>query len=119
MQEVGTTRAHYLILGTYTSRPVYETSEADFDKCIDLNLRSIFHSVHTAFPELQKAREKGLPAAVVNISSTGGVKGRPGLTWYSASKAAANSVTQSLAQEFANDQIVSKLAFTGAYGNRG
>ena len=98
-----------LTQGTYQSKPVYETTEADFDKCIDLNLRSIFHSVHSGFPALQAARKAGQPAAVINIASTGGVRGRPGLTWYSASKAAAISVTQSLAQEFAAEQIVSPL----------
>ncbi|KAK1922507.1 toluenesulfonate zinc-independent alcohol dehydrogenase TsaC [Papiliotrema laurentii] len=91
--------------GTYKSKPVYETTEADFYKCIDLNLLSIFHSVHQALPRLQEAGRKGQPASMVNISSTGGVKGRPGLTWYSASKAAVISVTQSLAHEFASDQV--------------
>ncbi|KAI5474789.1 DNA-directed RNA polymerase III subunit RPC2 [Pseudohyphozyma bogoriensis] len=44
-------------------------------------------------------------ASVINIASTGGVKGRPGLTWYSASKAACISVTQTLAIEFAPSQL--------------
>ncbi|GFZ44442.1 hypothetical protein JCM24511_02164 [Saitozyma sp. JCM 24511] len=91
--------------GTYASKPVLETTEADFDKCINLNLRSIYHSVIACMPSLIAATDKGLPASMVNIASTGGVKGRPGLTWYSASKAGAINATQSLAHEFADHQI--------------
>lgn len=94
--------------GTYPSKPVLETTEADFDKCISLNLRSIYHSVIACMPSLIAATKKGLPASMVNIASTGGVKGRPGLTWYSASKAGAINATQSLAHEFAAHQIVSE-----------
>jgi NAD(P)-dependent dehydrogenase (short-subunit alcohol dehydrogenase family) len=90
------------------TKPVLETTEADFDKCINLNLRSIYHSVIACMPSLIAATEKGLPASMVNIASTGGVKGRPGLTWYSASKAGAINATQSLAHEFAGQQIVSE-----------
>lgn len=50
---------------------------------------------------------------MVNIASTGGVKGRPGLTWYSASKAGAINATQSLAHEFADHQIVSEHSMAG------
>lgn len=92
---------------TYASKPVLETTEADFDKVNDVNLKSIFYSVHVMVPALLETRKQGGSAAVVNVASTAGIMGRPGLTWYCGSKAAAISVTKNLAIEFGPDQIVS------------
>lgn len=92
---------------TYASKPVLETTEADFDKVSDVNLKSIFHSVHVMVPALLETRKRGGPTAVVTVASTAGIMGRPGLTWYCGSKAAAISVTKNLAIEFGPDQIVS------------
>lgn len=83
------------------------TTEADFDLCIDVNLKSLFHSVHVAVPVLQKTTAAGQPAAVINIASTAGIMGRPGLTWYCGSKAAVISCTKNLSIEFGPEQIVS------------
>jgi 3-oxoacyl-[acyl-carrier protein] reductase len=93
-------------IGTYPSKPVLETTQADFYKCIDLNLLSIFHSVHTVLPLLRTAAGEGTNSSMVNIASTGGIRARPGLTWYSASKAACITATQTLSQEFAAEQVV-------------
>lgn len=98
--------------GSYTSKPVLETTVNDFNKCINLNLLSIFNSVHATIPALREAAAAGQPAVMVNVASTGGVKGRPGLTWYSASKAGAISVTQSMAHEFGPEGIVSDICCT-------
>lgn len=72
---------------------------------MDVNLRPLFHTVHVMIPALQKTREQGGPAAVVNIASTAGIMGRPGLTWYCGSKAAVISCTKNLAIEFGAQQI--------------
>ncbi|BEJ10911.1 hypothetical protein CspHIS471_0103330 [Cutaneotrichosporon sp. HIS471] len=103
---------------TYASKPVLETTEADFDKVNDVNLKSIFYSVHVMVPALLETRKKGGPAAVVNVASTAGIMGRPGLTWYCASKAAAISVTKNLAIEFGPDQIRFN-AICPVFGNTG
>jgi len=42
---------------------------------------------------------------VINIGSTGGIRPRPGLTWYNATKGAVNLVSKSLAVELAPDKI--------------
>jgi len=60
---------------------------------MDVNLKSVFHSVHVMIPALRKTRKAGGPAAFVNIASTAGIMGRPGLTWYCGSKAACISVS--------------------------
>jgi 3-oxoacyl-[acyl-carrier protein] reductase len=43
--------------------------------------------------------------AIVNIGSTAGIRPRPGLTWYNASKGAVNLLTKSMAVELAPDAI--------------
>jgi 3-oxoacyl-[acyl-carrier protein] reductase len=42
---------------------------------------------------------------IINTGSTAGIRPRPGLTWYNASKGAANLLTKSLAVELAPDNI--------------
>jgi 3-oxoacyl-[acyl-carrier protein] reductase len=42
---------------------------------------------------------------IVNIASTAGVRPRPGLTWYNASKGAVITMTKSMAVELAPDRI--------------
>ncbi|EKC99184.1 oxidoreductase, short-chain dehydrogenase/reductase family [Trichosporon asahii var. asahii CBS 8904] len=103
---------------TYKSKPVLTTTEADFDLCIDVNLKSIFHSVHVAVPVLQKTTAAGQPAAVINIASTAGIMGRPGLTWYCGSKAAVISCTKNLSIEFGKQQIRFN-AICPVFGNTG
>jgi len=44
-------------------------------------------------------KEKG--GAIINIGSTAGIRPRPGLTWYNASKGAVNLVSKSMAVELA------------------
>lgn len=90
---------------TYKSKPVLETTEKDFDLCIDVNLKSVFHSVHVMIPALREARKAGGPAVMINVASTAGIMGRPGLTWYCGSKAAVISCTKNLSIEFGAEQI--------------
>ena len=42
---------------------------------------------------------------ILNIGSTAGVRPRPGLTWYNASKGAVNLLSKSMAVELAPDHI--------------
>ena len=42
---------------------------------------------------------------ILNVGSTAGLRPRPGLTWYNASKAAANLLSKSMAVELAPDHI--------------
>ncbi len=43
---------------------------------------------------------------VVNVGSTAGIRPRPGLTWYNATKGAVNLATRSLAVELAPQKIL-------------
>jgi NAD(P)-dependent dehydrogenase (short-subunit alcohol dehydrogenase family) len=103
---------------TYKNKPVLDTTEKDFDLCFDVNMKSVFHSVHVMIPALRETRKNGGPAAIVNVASTAGIMGRPGLTWYAASKAACISCTKNLAIEFGPEQIRFN-AICPVFGNTG
>jgi 3-oxoacyl-[acyl-carrier protein] reductase len=49
-------------------------------------------------------RERG-GGAIINIGSTAGLRPRPGLTWYNATKGAVHLMTKSMAVELAPDKI--------------
>ncbi len=57
---------------------------------------------HAAVPVL---RRQGRGGAIVNISSTAGIRPRPGLVWYNGTKGAMNVMTQCMAIELAPDRI--------------
>ena len=86
---------------THDNKPMLEVSESEFDKCFDVNVKSFFHNVHAVVPVMRKAGK----GSIINICSIGGIRPRPGLTWYSASKGAAIVATKSIALEVAEDGI--------------
>ena len=67
----------------------------DWDMCYEVNLKGIWHMSRAAVPQF---RTNGA-GKIVNIASIAGRKGGAGLAHYSASKAGAISLTQSLATE--------------------
>lgn len=82
---------------THRNKPILEVTEDEFDRIFRVNVKSIFHFVREAVPAM---RERG-GGAIVNIGSTAGMRPRPGLTWYNASKGAVNLLSKSLALEVA------------------
>jgi 3-oxoacyl-[acyl-carrier protein] reductase len=86
---------------TYRNRPMLEVGEAEFDRVFAVNVKSIFLMAHAFVPHM---REKG-GGAIINIGSTAGLRPRPGLTWYNASKGAVHLMTKSMAVELAPDKI--------------
>ncbi len=86
---------------SHRNRPMLEVDEAEFDRVFAVNVKSIFHMAHAAVPHLKK-RGGG---AIINVTSTAGIRPRPGLTWYNGSKGAANTITKSMAVELAPDKI--------------
>lgn len=73
---------------SYRNKPTLEVTEAEFDKVMAVNVKSIFLSVSAVVPAL-KNRGGG---AIINIASIGAMRPRPGLVWYNASKAAVANV---------------------------
>jgi 3-oxoacyl-[acyl-carrier protein] reductase len=87
---------------TYRNQPILETTEAEFDKVFAINVKSIFWMTRAVLPVL---RAQGRGGSIVNIASTAGIRPRPGLTWYNATKGAVNIATLAMAQEFAKDNV--------------
>jgi 3-oxoacyl-[acyl-carrier protein] reductase len=82
---------------THRNRPILEVDEATFDRIFAVNVKSIFNMVRAVVPVM---RDNG-GGAILNVGSTAGMRPRPGLTWYNASKGAVNLVSKSLAVELA------------------
>ena len=77
-------------------------TDEDYDKVFAVNVKSIYYSTNVLIPYMQK---KGNGGSFVTIASTAGIRPRPGLTWYNASKAAVINASRTMAVEFAGDKI--------------
>jgi 3-oxoacyl-[acyl-carrier protein] reductase len=86
---------------THRNKPMLDVTEAEFDRVFAVNVKSIFLMAQAAVPHLRR-RGGGV---ICNIGSTAGIRPRPGLTWYNASKGAVNLVSKSMAVELAPDRI--------------
>ena len=82
--------------------PAGEVEEALFDRLFAVNVKSLYWMARHAVPVMQA---QGRGGAIVNIGSTGGIRPRPGLAWYNATKGAVHVATLTLAQELAADRI--------------
>src|ERR1700733_3192551 len=82
---------------SHVRRPMLEVEEDEFDRLMAVNVKSIFLFAHAVVPLMRKAKS----GVIINIGSTAGIRPRPGLTWYNASKAAVNLLSKSLAVELA------------------
>lgn len=82
---------------THRNQPLLETDEASFDRVFRVNVKSIYHFVQATVPVMRDAGG----GVILNVGSTAGLRPRPGLTWYNASKGAVNLMSKSLAVELA------------------
>ena len=86
---------------THTNMPLLDVDEATFDRVFAVNVKSIYHMVLAVVPLMRKRRS----GVILNVGSTAGIRPRPGLTWYNASKGAVNLLSKSLAVELGPDRI--------------
>lgn len=86
---------------THRNQPMLEVDEAMFDRMFDVNVKSIYHMTNAVVPVMRK-QGKGV---ILNIGSTAGIRPRPGLTWYNATKGAVNVLSKSMAAELGPDNI--------------
>ena len=87
---------------THRNGPVLDVDEAMFDRVYAVNVKSIFWMTQAAVPVLRSQKRGG---SIINISSTAGIRPRPGLIWYNGTKGAVNTITQCMAVELAPDNI--------------
>jgi 3-oxoacyl-[acyl-carrier protein] reductase len=82
---------------THLPMPMEEVSVADFDRVLNINMRSVFLTARHLVGHM-----KGNGAGVIlNIASTAGVSPRPNLNWYNASKGWVITATKTMAIELA------------------
>jgi 3-oxoacyl-[acyl-carrier protein] reductase len=86
---------------THRNRPLLEVDEATFDRVFAVNVKSIYLMTLAVVPIMRKNKQ----GVIINIGSVSGIRPRPGLVWYSASKAAANLVSKAMAAELGPDGI--------------
>ena len=86
---------------THRSQPMLDVDEATFDRVFNVNVKSIFYMTHAVVPLMRQRRQ----GSIINVGSTAGMRPRPGLTWYNASKGAVNLLSKSMAAELGPDNI--------------
>lgn len=86
---------------THRNRPMLEVDEATYDRIFAVNVKAIYHMARAVVPVF-RAQGGGV---MINTASTAGIRPRPGLVWYNASKGAVISLTKAMAIELAPEQI--------------
>lgn len=84
--------------GIYPVRDALSMSDQEWDATLDVNLRGTFFCSREAAKAMRMDEIAGTKA-ILNIISTSGFRGRPGLAHYTASKHGVVGVTKSLALE--------------------
>ncbi len=90
--------------GYLINKSFLELSDEDWQLMFDINVIAIARLSKALYPLLRKSKT----AHIVNIGSMGGVQGTEkfaGLSAYSTSKGAVNTLTEVMAKEFENDNI--------------
>ncbi|MCB1467073.1 MAG: SDR family oxidoreductase [Rhizobiaceae bacterium] len=83
--------------GVYYPTPIGTTSEADFDRMVDVNLKGSFFTINALAPGM-KARRRG---HIVNVASVAAFKGSARFPLYCATKSAIVMLTKALASDLA------------------
>lgn len=82
------------------SKPLHETSDAEWDTLFAINLKSILYTTRHAFEALSKSR-----GCILNTSSIVGVIGQSTHAAYTATKGGMNALTKSMALDYARHGI--------------
>jgi glucose 1-dehydrogenase len=88
--------------GIQLSSPSHELSTSDFDKVLDVNLRGAFLCAREAVKRFLAAGTQGV---IINVSSVHQLIPKPNYLAYSTSKGGMESLTQTLALEYAGQGI--------------
>ena len=86
--------------GIIRSGTIENTSLDDWDKMLNVNLRSVFYLMHLCVPHLV-----AVSGNIVNVSSVTGTRAFPGVIAYCVSKAGVDQLTRCAALELANKGI--------------
>ena len=86
---------------THRNGDMLEVGEDVFDLITAVNMKAIYHAAIAVVPMMER-RGGGV---ILTTASTAGLRPRPGLTWYNASKGWAITATKSMAVELAPKNI--------------
>ena len=81
--------------------PFEDSTDALYERIFDVNVKGVFYGCRAAIPQM-KAQGGGV---ILNTASTAGIRPRPGLAVYAASKGAVITLTKALAIELAPYRI--------------
>lgn len=81
---------------SHPSKPVHETTDAEWDALFNVNLKGVLHTCRHAFPALVASK-----GCILNTSSMVGVIGQEIHAAYSATKGGMNTLTKSMALDYA------------------
>ncbi|CAK7230089.1 hypothetical protein SBRCBS47491_007468 [Sporothrix bragantina] len=87
---------------TYVNKPTEDVSERDFDLVFNVNVKSVYVSTNVLLPYFMENKR---PGNFIQVASTAGIRPRPRLTWYNASKAAVINATKTMAVEYGPHNI--------------
>lgn len=86
---------------THVNKPMLEIDEEEFDRIYAVNVKGVFLGCQAVVPHFRKNGG----GVIINIGSTAGLRPRPGLSAYNATKGAVHILTKTLAVELAPDHI--------------
>ncbi|KAI0535011.1 3-oxoacyl-reductase [Xylaria digitata] len=86
----------------YSNKATEEVTEEEFDRVMNVNVKSVYLSTNVIVPYFVENKISG---NFIQIASTAGVRPRPRLTWYNASKGAVITATKAMAVEYGPQQI--------------
>ncbi len=86
---------------THKNMPLNEVDEEMYDFISNVNMKAIYHAMKVAVPIMEKQGGGN----ILSTASTAGLRPRPGLVWYNASKAWVINATKCMAVELAPKNI--------------
>jgi meso-butanediol dehydrogenase / (S,S)-butanediol dehydrogenase / diacetyl reductase len=87
--------------GIWLEKPILDTTEAEWDGCIDTGLKGTYFMCRAALRHMLGRRS----GVIVNIASDSGIHGEPGAAVYSAAKAGVIMFTRALAIDHGPDGV--------------
>lgn len=88
--------------GITADQLLMKMTENDWDRVMEINLKSCYNTCHAVVRSMMKARK----GRIINISSVVGLIGNPGQVNYAASKAGMIGFTKALAKELSSKNIL-------------
>jgi len=82
------------------SKPLHETTDDEWDALFDINLKSVLHTTRHGIAALRASK-----GCILNTSSLVGVIGQEIHAAYTATKGAMNTLTKSMALDYAKDGV--------------